>query len=78
MDVVIEGPPKDPPKGPPKDPEVGPTVYRTFEDGTSIERYTLFVQTFIQEDGIWKRPFAAEENASFQPGVPYEDLVASQ
>ena len=74
MDVVIEGPPKDPPKGPPKDPEVGPTVYRTFKDGASIERYTLFVQ----EDGIWKHRFTAKENATFQPGVPYEDFVASQ
>ena len=66
MDVVVEGSAAD--------PEVGVTVYRTFEDGTSIERYTLFVQ----EDGIWKHRFTAEENAIFQPGVPYEDFVASQ
>jgi uncharacterized protein DUF4352 len=55
-------------------PEVGVTVYRTFQDGTSIERYTLFVQ----EDGIWKHRFTAEENAIFQPSVPYEEFVASQ
>jgi hypothetical protein len=66
IDVVVEGSTSD--------PEVGVTVYRTFEDGTSIERYTLFVQ----EDGIWKHRFTAEENAIFQPGVPYEDFVASQ
>ncbi len=66
MDVIVEGSTSD--------PEVGVTVYRTFEDGTSIERYTLFVL----EDGIWKHRFTAEENAIFQPGVPYEDFVASQ
>ncbi len=66
MDVIVEGSASD--------PEVGVTVYRTFEDGTSIERYTLFVR----EDGIWKHRFTAEENAIFQPGVPYEDFVASQ
>ncbi len=66
MDVIVEGSTSH--------PEVGLTVYRTFEDGTSIERYTLFVL----EDGIWKHRFTAEENAIFQPGVPYEDFVASQ
>jgi hypothetical protein len=66
MDVVVEGSTSD--------PEVGVTVYRTFQDGTSIERYTLFVQ----EDGAWKHRFTAEENAIFQPGVPYEQFVASQ
>ncbi len=66
MDVIVEGSTSD--------PEVGVVVYRTFEDGTSIERYTLFVR----EDGIWKHRFTAEENTIFQPGVPYEDFVASQ
>jgi hypothetical protein len=66
MAVVVEGSAAD--------PEVGVTVYRTFEDGTSIDRYTLFVQ----EDGTWKHRFTAEENAIFQPGVPYEDFVVSQ
>ena len=66
IDVVIEASASG--------PEVGVTVYRTFEDGTSIDRYTLFVQ----EDGAWKHRFTAEENAIFQPGVPYEDFVASQ
>jgi hypothetical protein len=56
------------------DPKVGVTVYRTFKDGTSIDRYTLFVQ----EDGAWKHRFTEEENAIFQPGVPYEDFVASR
>ncbi len=66
VDVVVEGSTSD--------PEVGVTVYRTFKDGTSIDRYTLFVQ----EDGAWKHRFTEEENAIFQPGVPYEDFVASQ
>jgi uncharacterized protein DUF4352 len=66
IDVVVEGSTSD--------PEVSVTVYRTFTDGTSIERYTLFVQ----EDGVWKHRFTAEENAIFQPGVPYEDFVAAQ
>jgi len=66
IDVIVEGSPSD--------PEVDVTVYRTFEDGTSIVRYTLFVQ----EDGIWKHRFTAEENAIFQPSVPYSDFVASQ
>ena len=56
------------------DPEVGVTVYRTFKDGSSIDRYTLFVQ----EGGVWKHRFTEEENAIFQPGIPYEDFVASQ
>jgi len=66
MDVVVEGSASD--------PEVGVTVYRTFRDGTSIDRYTLFVR----EDDAWKHRFTAEENAIFQPGVPYEEFVASQ
>ena len=66
MDVIVEGSASD--------PEVGVTVYRTFEDGTSIDRYTLFAR----EDGAWKHRFTAEENAIFQPGVPYEEFVASQ
>jgi hypothetical protein len=53
------------------DPEVGVTVYRTFKDGASIDRYTLFVQ----EDGAWKHRFTEEENAIFEPGVPYEEFV---
>ncbi len=66
IDVVVEGPASG--------SEVGVTVYRTFEDGTSIDRYTLLVR----EDGAWKHRFTDEENAIFQPGVPYEDFVASQ
>ena len=66
IDIVVEDPAPD--------PEVGVTVYRTFKDGTSIDRYTLFVR----ENGAWKHRFTAEENAIFQPGVPYEDFVASQ
>ncbi|WP_166177178.1 DUF4352 domain-containing protein [Rubrobacter tropicus] len=64
IDVVVENSTSD--------PEVGVTVYRTFKDGTSINRYTLFVQ----EDGAWKHRFTEEENAIFEPGVPYEEFVA--
>jgi hypothetical protein len=48
------------------DPEVGVTVYRTFKDDTSLDRYTLFVL----EDGAWKHRFTAEENAIFSPASP--------
>lgn len=64
VDVVVEGSTSD--------PEVGTTVYRTFKDGTSIDRYTLFVQ----EEGVWKHRFTEEENAIFEPGVPYEEFIS--
>ena len=64
MDMVVNDPPSA--------PEVGVTVYRTFEDGTSIDRYTLFVF----EDGAWKHRFTEEEIGIFEPGVPYEEFVA--
>jgi hypothetical protein len=54
------------------DLEAGVTVYRTFTDGSTINRYTLFVF----EDGSWKHRFTDEENAIFEPGVPYEDFVS--
>ncbi|MBA2510537.1 MAG: DUF4352 domain-containing protein [Rubrobacteraceae bacterium] len=66
IDVVVEGSTSD--------PEVGVNVYRTFTGGSSIDRYTLFVE----EDGAWKHRFTGEENAIFQPGVPYDNFVASQ
>ena len=65
IDVVVETPTTD--------PAVGVTVFRTFEDGTSIDRSTLFVQ----EDGAWRHRLTAEENTIFQPGVPYEEFVAA-
>ncbi len=64
MDVVVNDPASA--------PEVGVTVYRTFKDGTSIDRYTLFVL----EDGAWKHRFTEEEIGIFEPGVPYEEFVA--
>lgn len=64
IDVVLEGSTSD--------PEVGVNVYRTFTDGSSIDRYTLFVQ----EDGAWKHRFTEEENAIFEPGVPYEEFIS--
>jgi hypothetical protein len=60
--------------GSPSDPVVSVTVYRTFKDGTSITRDTLFVS----EDGAWKHRFTEEEIALFMPGVPYEEFVAAQ
>jgi hypothetical protein len=60
--------------GPASDPEVGVTVYRTFKDGTSITRDTLFVM----EDGSWKHRFTEEEIAIFMPGTSYEEFVAAQ
>ena len=54
------------------DSEAGVTVYRSFKDGSAIDRYTLFVL----EDGSWKHRFTDEENAIFQPGVPYEEFVS--
>jgi uncharacterized protein DUF4352 len=60
--------------GSPSDPEVSVTVYRTFKDGTSITRDTLFVS----EDGEWKHRFTQEEVEIFMPGVPYEAFVAAQ
>jgi Domain of unknown function (DUF4352) len=62
IDVVVEGSTAD--------LEVGVTVYRTFKDGTSIDRYTLFVL----EDGAWKHRFTAEENAIFSPASPTKSL----
>jgi hypothetical protein len=56
------------------DPEVGVTVYRTFKDGSSITRDTLFVM----EDRTWKHRFTEEEIAIFMPGTPYEEFVAAQ
>jgi hypothetical protein len=56
------------------EPVVGVTIYRTFKDGTSITRDTLFVS----EGGLWKHRFSQEELGIFMPGVPYERFVAAQ
>ena len=53
---------------------VSVTIYRTFKDGTSIARDTLFVS----EGGVWKHRFTEEEIAIFMPGVSYEEFVAAQ
>jgi hypothetical protein len=60
--------------GSPSDPVVSVTVYRTFKNGTSITRDTLFVR----EEGAWKHRFTQEEIDIFMPGVPYEEFVALQ
>lgn len=54
--------------------EVSVTVDRTFENGTSITRDTLFVM----ESGSWKHRFTEEEAEIFMPGTPYEEFVSAQ
>jgi hypothetical protein len=60
--------------GPTSEPVVSATIYRTFTDGTSITRDTLFAS----EGGRWKHRFSQEEIGIFMPGVPYEKFVAAQ
>ncbi len=48
------------------------TVDRTFTDGTSIIRDTVFVW-----EGYWRHHLTEEEEI-FMPGVPYEEFVAAQ
>jgi hypothetical protein len=60
--------------GPTSEPVVSVTIYRTFTDGTSITRDTLFAS----EGGLWKHRFSQEEIGIFMPGVPYERFVAAQ
>ncbi len=56
------------------DEEADVTVHRTFEDGTTITRETVFVY----EKGWWRHHLTEEEKAIFMPGVPYEEFVAAQ
>jgi Domain of unknown function (DUF4352) len=60
--------------GPTSEPVVSVTIYRTFTDGTSITRDTLFAS----EGGLWKHRFSQEEISIFMPGVPYKEFVAAQ
>ncbi len=66
MDVTINGSPSD--------PVVGVTVYRTFKDGTSIDRATFFVF----EDGVWKHRFGEEEIGFFMPDASFEEFAGTQ
>jgi hypothetical protein len=66
MDVTVNGSPSD--------PVVGVSVYRTFEDGTVIDRDTLFVF----EDGVWKHRFGEEEIDIFMPEASFDEFVANQ
>jgi len=66
MDVAVDGSPSD--------PVVGVTVYRTFKDGTVIDRDTLF----LFEDGVWKHRFGEEEIGIFMPDASFEEFVAIQ
>ncbi len=50
------------------------TVYRTFTDGTSITRETVFVWN----DTYWSHHLTEEEKDIFMPGVPYEEFVEAQ
>ncbi len=49
------------------------TVDRTFTDGTSISRETVFVW-----EGYWRHHLTEEEKEIFMPGVPYEEFVEAQ
>jgi hypothetical protein len=60
--------------GPTSEPVVSVTINRTFTDGTSITRDTLFAS----EGGLWKHRFSQEEIGLFMPGVPYKEFVAAQ
>jgi Domain of unknown function (DUF4352) len=62
MDVTINGSASD--------PVVSVTVYRTFKDGTAIDRDTYFVF----EDGVWKHRFSEEEIGIFMPGASFEEF----
>jgi hypothetical protein len=53
---------------------VSVTVYRTFKDGTSIDRDAVLVY----EDGTWKHRFGEEEIGFFMPEASYEEFVAAQ
>ena len=66
MDVTVNGSPSE--------QVVGVSVYRTFEDGTVIDRDTLFVF----EDGVWKHRFGEEEMGVFMPEASFEEFVAAQ
>ncbi len=66
MDVVVNDSASD--------RAVGVTVYRTFENGVSINRDTFFVY----EGGVWKHRFTPEESGFFMPGASFEDFVAAQ
>lgn len=50
------------------------TVYRTFEDGSSVSRDTYFVF----EDGEWLHRFVKEEIDLFMPGISFEEFVEAQ
>ncbi len=49
------------------------TIDRTFTDGTSITRDTVFVW-----EGYWRHHLTEEEKEIFMPGVPYEEFVDAQ
>jgi hypothetical protein len=66
MDVSVNGSPSD--------SVVSVNIYRTFEDGTVIDRQTFFVF----EDEVWKHRFAEEEISFFMPEASFEEFVASQ
>jgi hypothetical protein len=67
MDVTVDGSASS-------DPVVGVSVYRTFKDGTSIDRNTFFVY----EDDTWKHRFSEEEAAFFMPDASFEEFAAAQ
>jgi hypothetical protein len=66
MDVAINGSASD--------PVVSVSVYRTFKDGTVIDRDTYFVF----EDGVWKHRFGEEEVDIFMPDASFEEFAGIQ
>ncbi len=53
--------------------EADVTVYRTFQEGTSISRDTVFVL-----DGSWRHRLTEEETEIFRPELSYEEFVQAQ
>jgi hypothetical protein len=63
IDVAMEG-----------DEEAQVTVYRTFTDGTSITRETVF----LWNNTYWSHHFTEEEKDIFMPDASYEEFVEAQ
>jgi hypothetical protein len=66
MDVTVNGSPSD--------SVVRVNVYRTFTDGTVIDRDTFFVF----EDGVWKHRFGEEEIGFFMPDASFDEFAGIQ
>ncbi len=56
------------------DEEADVTVHRTFTDGSTITRDTVFVY----ENGWWRHHLTEEEIGFFRPDLSYEEFVEAQ